>query len=60
MHTRGNYPHPSESNLMNESTHQQRIDQLYTLVYTHPHREELLQLMEEQLIDDVDFVPPLN
>lgn len=46
--------------MMNESTHQQRIDQLYTLVYTHPHREELLQLMEEQLIDDVDFIPPIN
>ena len=45
---------------MNETTHQSRIDQLYTLVYMHPHREELLQLMEEQLIDDVDFIPPIN
>ena len=60
MSPRRRDPHPTQPNLMNETTHQSRIDQLYTLVYMHPHREELLQLMEEQLIDDVDFIPPIN
>ena len=41
-------------------TEQEQVDQLYTLVYLHPHREELFQLMEEQLLDDVDFIPPVN
>jgi len=36
-------------------TEQEQIDQLYTLVYLHNHRDELLQLMQEQIQDDSDF-----
>ena len=31
---------------------QDQIDQLYTLVYLHKHRDELLHLMQEQVNDD--------
>jgi len=36
-------------------TEQEQIDQLYTLVYLHKHRDELLQLMHEQIQHDSDF-----
>jgi len=36
-------------------TEQEQIDQLYTLVYLHKHRDELLQLMYEQIQNDSDF-----
>ena len=36
-------------------TEQEQIDQLYTLVYLHKHRDELLQIMREQIQDDSDF-----
>jgi hypothetical protein len=31
---------------------QDQVDQLYTLVYLHKHRDELLHLMQEQVHDD--------
>ena len=34
---------------------QEQVDQLYTLVYLHKHREEIIQLMHEQIQDDTDF-----
>ena len=34
-------------------TEQEQVDQLYTLVYLHKHRDELLQLIEAQMIDDL-------
>ena len=37
---------------MNEQTFNKRFNQLVTLVNTHPHREELLQMMREQVQDD--------
>jgi len=36
-------------------TEQEQIDQLYSLVYLHKHRDELLQLMHEQIQHDSDF-----
>lgn len=36
-------------------TEQEQIDQLYTLVYLHNHRDELLSIMYEQIQDDSDF-----
>jgi len=36
-------------------TEQEHIDQLYTLVYLHKHRDELLSLMYEQIQDDSGF-----
>jgi hypothetical protein len=38
--------------MMTERTHEARVQQLFALVELHPHRDELIQLMEEQLIDD--------
>ena len=36
-------------------TEQEQIDQLYALVYLHSHRDELLQIMYDQIQDDADF-----
>ena len=36
-------------------TEQEQVDQLYTLVYLHKHREEIMQLMQEQIQDDTHF-----
>jgi hypothetical protein len=33
---------------------QDQVDQLYTLVYLHKHRDELLHLMQEQVNDDTE------
>ena len=41
--------------MMTERTHEARVQQLFALVELHPHRDELIQLMEEQLIDDSDL-----
>ena len=38
----------------------EQIDQLYTLVYLHKHRDELLRLMYEQIQDDSDFCITAN
>jgi len=37
---------------MNEQTFNRRFKQLTTLITTHPHRDELLTLMQEQVADD--------
>jgi hypothetical protein len=39
---------------------QEQVDQLYTLVYLHNHRDELLRLMYEQIQDDSDFCITAN
>ena len=41
-------------------TEQEQVDQLYTLVYLHKHREEIMQLMQEQIQDDTDFCITAN
>ena len=41
---------------MNEQTFNRRFEQLVTLVQNHPHREELLQLMQKQVQDDAKTV----
>ena len=33
---------------------QDQVDQLYTLVYLHKHRDELLHLMQKQVNDDTE------
>jgi len=40
---------------MNEQTFNRRFKQLVTLVTLHPYREELLQIMADQVADDTDF-----
>lgn len=37
---------------MNDETLQTRTQQLVASVYVHKHKDELLKLMEEQLLDD--------
>lgn len=37
---------------MSETTFQRRLAQLTNEVMQHPHRDELLQLAHDQLIDD--------
>jgi hypothetical protein len=41
---------------MNEQTFTRKLEQLVTLIDIHPNREELLQLMEEQVTDDTELV----
>ena len=41
---------------MNEQTFNRRFKQLTTLITTHPHRDELLTLMQEQVTDDTSDV----
>ena len=41
--------------MMSLKTEQRLIDQLYESVMAHPHKDELLTLMHEQLIDDADL-----
>ena len=36
---------------MNAQIEQKLIDHLYECVNVHPHKEELMQIMESQLID---------
>lgn len=47
---------------MSETTLARRTDQLSAEIATHPHREELLQLMYEQRCDDIldDYITILN
>ena len=37
---------------MSEDTFQRRYEQILTLVVTHPHREELIAIMQEQVLED--------
>ena len=37
---------------MNEQTFSRRYDQLVTLINIHPHKAELLNIMQQQLDDD--------
>ena len=39
---------------MNEQTFEHRLHQLVTLVHMHPYRDELIQLMKEQVADDTE------
>ena len=45
---------------MNEQTFNKRLNQLLTLVNIHPNRDELLQIMNEQVTDDTDSVVELG
>ena len=38
--------------IISDATHEARVQQLFACVYVHDHKDELLQLMEQQLIDD--------
>ena len=38
---------------MNEQTFNRRFNQLVTLVNIHPHKTELLNIMQQQIDDDV-------
>ena len=41
--------------MMSEATHETRVQQLFALVQLHPHRDELIELMHQQLMDDSDL-----
>jgi len=41
---------------MNEQTFTRKLEQLVTLIDIHPNREEILQLMQEQVTDDTELV----
>ena len=41
---------------MNEQTFNKRFNQLVTIINVHPNRDELLQIMAEQVIDDTNVV----
>ena len=41
---------------MTEQTYNRRLNQLIVEVKSHTHRDELLKLMQEQLIDDTYVV----
>ena len=45
---------------MNEQTFNRRFNQLVTLINIHPNREELLQIMAEQVTDDTNLVAELS
>ena len=45
---------------MNEQTFNKRLNQLVTLVNLHPHREELLQIMQEQVTDDTELIAEIG
>ena len=40
---------------MNDKTLNARSQQLYVQVYVHPYKEEIMQLMHEQQLDDADM-----
>ena len=39
---------------MNEQTFNKKLQQLVKLVHIHPYRDELIQLMAEQVADDTE------
>ena len=41
---------------MNEKTNNKRLDQLLHQVNTHPFRDELLNIMSQQLVDDTNVI----
>ena len=41
---------------MNEQTFNRRFNQLVTLINIHPNRDELLQIMAEQVSDDTEII----
>ena len=41
---------------MNEQTNNRRLDQLLRQVNTHPFRDELLNIMSQQLVDDTNVI----
>lgn len=45
---------------MNEQTFNRKFNQLVTLVNIHPNRDELLQIMMEQVTDDTEVVAELG
>ena len=38
---------------MNEHTFDRRYNQLVTLLNIHPHKEELIHMMQQQIDDDI-------
>ena len=40
---------------MNDKTLNARTQQLYALVYVHPYKDELLDIMYQQQLDDTDM-----
>jgi len=40
---------------MNEQTFNRRFNQLLTLVSIHPHKDELLQIMADQVAEDTEI-----
>ena len=45
---------------MNEQTFNRKFNQLVTLINIHPNRDELLQIMLEQVTDDTEVVAELG
>ena len=45
---------------MNEQTFNHRFNKLVTLINIHPNRDELLQIMLEQVTDDTEVVAELG
>ena len=45
---------------MKEQTFNRRFNQLVTLINIHPNRDELLQIMAEQVADDTELVAELG
>jgi hypothetical protein len=41
---------------MSEATFDRRLSQLIDQVNQHPHKDELLQLAQDQLMDDTDVL----
>ncbi len=41
---------------MNTQTFNKRLYKLFVDVHNHPHRDELLQLMDEQVADDTEII----
>ena len=45
---------------MKEQTFKRRFNQLVTLINIHPNRDELLQIMAEQVTDDTEVIAELS
>ncbi len=45
---------------MKEQTFNRRFNQLVTLINIHPNREELLQIMAEQVTDDTELIADIG
>ena len=42
----------SQSSVMNEQTFRRKVEELAEKLRTHPNKDEILELMEQQLLDD--------